>query len=285
MKIIYRQKSSSQKNSFLSEKGIENCYLKHIVSRADSEKITHSEHSHNGFEVHIVVCGTQKYYIDGKPCVIKSNNFLIIAPGVPHRVEKSEANIKKYSLTFSLSGYESKISFEKYLYKPAPASVIDCCLAAYEEFSQRREFSKTIIENRTVEIVALLLRAMGFSEKETFEESSDENVRVEMAKSYIKDNITSGIGIPEVARYCYVSSRQLTRLFLKYEGKTPGAYIREKKIKRIEELISRGSASFKEIAETMNFNNEYYLNAFFKKYYGMPPGEYRKMQNGENNPD
>jgi len=285
LKIIYRQKSSSPKNSFLSEIGIENCYLKYIVTKADSEKITHSEHSHNGFEVHIVVSGEQKYYIDGRPCVIKSNNLLIIAPGVSHRVEKSEANTKKYSLTFSLSGYDSKISFDKYLYKPAQASVIDCCLAAYEEFCQRREFSKTIIENRAFEIVALLLRVMGFSEKETFAEPSDENVRVEMAKSYIKDNITSGIGVFEVARYCYVGSRQLTRLFLKYEGKTPGAYIREQKIKRIEELISSGSESFREIAETMNFNNEYYLNTFFKKYYGMPPGEFRKMQNGENKPD
>jgi AraC-like DNA-binding protein len=37
------------------------------------------------------------------------------------------------------------------------------------------------------------------------------------------------------------------------------------------------TSSIKDISEIMHFNNEYYFNAFFKKYSGMPPGEYRKM--------
>ena len=202
-----------------------------------------------------------------------------------HRVEKSKENTKKYSLTFSLKDYENKQFLGKYLSKPVSKNVTECCFAAYDEFCNKREFSKNIIENRVYEIIVSLLRLMGLSENETFDDASDENVRVEMAKRYINDNITSDIGVKEVAKYCYIGERQLTRLFLRFEGKSPGTYIREQKIKRIEELILSGKRSFKEIALYMNFNNEYYLNTFFKKYYGMPPGEYRKMQSGENKPN
>ena len=42
-------------------------------------------------------------------------------------------------------------------------------------------------------------------------------------------------------------------------------------------MLADRSLSLKRISDIMNFNNEYYFNAFFKKWAGMPPGEYRKM--------
>lgn len=48
-------------------------------------------------------------------------------------------------------------------------------------------------------------------------------------------------------------------------------------IVKIESLLADASLSLKQVSMMMNFDNEYYFNAFFKKYSGMPPGEYRKM--------
>ena len=45
----------------------------------------------------------------------------------------------------------------------------------------------------------------------------------------------------------------------------------------MERLISDMTLTLKEISDRMNFNNEYYFNAFFKKHIGMPPGTYKKM--------
>ena len=35
-----------------------------------------------------------------------------------------------------------------------------------------------------------------------------------LAKQYISDNVDSAPSVPEVAAYCHLSCRQLTRLFL-----------------------------------------------------------------------
>ena len=44
-------------------------------------------------------------------------------------------------------------------------------------------------------------------------------------------------------------------------------------------LIGVSNSDTKEIADKMSFNNEYYFNTFFKKYFGMTPGEYKKIVN------
>ncbi|MBO5836623.1 MAG: helix-turn-helix domain-containing protein, partial [Oscillospiraceae bacterium] len=43
-------------------------------------------------------------------------------------------------------------------------------------------------------------------------------------------------------------------------------------------LLLESNLSLKEISQQLHFGSEHYLNAFFKKYAGMPPGAYRKMQ-------
>jgi AraC-like DNA-binding protein len=99
----------------------------------------------------------------------------------------------------------------------------------------------------------------------------------ELAKQYIEDNISHAPDVREVADYCGISTKQLTRLFKKFEDTSPGEYIIGKRVKHIEKLLADPSLSLKQISIIMNFENEYYFNTFFKKHSGMPPGEYRKM--------
>ena len=98
-----------------------------------------------------------------------------------------------------------------------------------------------------------------------------------MAKQYIEDNVELNPSVSDVAEYCHLSAKQLTRIFNGFEGISPGEYIIRARVSRIEALLSDRSLSLRQIGEIMSFNNEYYFNAFFKKYSGMPPGEYRKM--------
>ncbi len=43
-----------------------------------------------------------------------------------------------------------------------------------------------------------------------------------------------------------------------------------------ERMRSETPPSLCEIGEAMGFRNEYYFNAFCKKYVGLPPGVYRR---------
>ena len=98
-----------------------------------------------------------------------------------------------------------------------------------------------------------------------------------MAERYIADNIDMPLSVSEVASYCALGEKQLTRLFSKYDLISPLQYINEKRAERIKLLMHESDLTLTEISEKMNFNNEYYFNTFFKRHMGISPGAYKKM--------
>ena len=104
---------------------------------------------------------------------------------------------------------------------------------------------------------------------------SSSGMTKEQIKQYIKDNIASKITVSDVAAYCFLGTKQLTRLFDKYEDITPLCYIHKQKIKYIDSLLLDGYA-LKDISEKMNFSSEYYFNNFYKKSTGISPGRFKK---------
>ena len=127
------------------------------------------------------------------------------------------------------------------------------------------------------EIIITLLRLCGLSEEIRQAEFSGEDVRLSMAKQYIKDNIEYNPKLSDVAAFCYIGTKQLTRLFKAFENTTPALYIQSQKFRHIEKLLMNTELSLKEISEKMNFSSEYHFNSFFKKIAGTPPGEYRNI--------
>ena len=151
------------------------------------------------------------------------------------------------------------------------------CEKIYSEHRLCRELSSSLVENYVFELIVKLFRAAGAEERRGACEVSEENLKLELAKKYINDNIEKPISVTEVASYCYLGERQLSRLFSSFEGESAAEYIRRKRIRRIEKLLSDKELSLKEISSAMGFENEYYFNSYFKKYYGMSPLKYRKL--------
>ena len=147
---------------------------------------------------------------------------------------------------------------------------------ALKEASLKKEISQTLIENTVLEILVHAFRLAGEQENEETSGQTEHEL-VYLAQQYIEDNVEMAPSVAEVAEYCNFSTKQLTRIFKQFADTSPGEYIIKKRIKKIEKLLSDPSLSLKQISELMHFGNEYYFNLFFKKYSGMPPGEYRKM--------
>jgi AraC-like DNA-binding protein len=97
-----------------------------------------------------------------------------------------------------------------------------------------------------------------------------------MAKQYISDNINTPLTVLEVADYCHLSTKQLTRIFIIEEGMHTAEYIRKMRCIEIEKLLCDKALSLKAISEQMGFSSEYYFNSYFKKYAGLAPGIYRR---------
>jgi len=271
MKIFYKQSGEDIKSS-LNRFGVQNCYFKRLSFDRDDKSVTKKPHHHTGFEIHFITEGFQKYEVNGKSYTLESGCFLVIYPGISHTVITSAPHTQKYSITFDKHIEKLETCFLGTI----TDRIADNLDYISNEALLKNEISSTLIENNILEILVWTFRLSGMEEKRNTQKQ-DENVFVSLAKRYIDDNIEMAPSVEEVSEYCYLSTKQLTRIFQRFEDISPGEYIKNGRISKIEKLLADDSLSLKQISKIMSFNNEYYFNAFFKKHSGMPPGEYRKM--------
>ena len=267
MKIIYKQP-----NSGVFPCGVRNCCLKELRPERDKQIITKKEHRHSEFEVHIVTEGIQRYEAAGKAYTVEKGNYIIIFPDTMHKCVFTEDGTRKLALTFG-----AEIGMEKGCFcAETDPRVINNFEIAKKESGRSTDTAAYIAGNNIFENIIIMLRAAGFCEERT-PAADAENAVCGLAKQYVKDNIVLSPTVRDVAEYCHLSPKQLTRIFNEFDGKTPGEYIKAQRVEAIKLMLGNGELSLKDISEKAGFANEYYFNCFFKKYEGIPPGKYRKM--------
>ena len=270
MKILYKQS-----NEYDDNKIFYNTYVKKLSIDGDSLTYSNKEHHHTCFEMHIIIKGYQSYIIDNVEYRVEEGSFLLIPPKNKHRLYEFSNHAEKFSITFITDNKKIISSISKCVHLKTPPRILENLYFINDEYNKKLEFSCTLINNCAFETIITALRISGFSEQNATLAIKD-NARLSLAKQFIKDNIELMPNVAVIAEYCNMSTKQLTRLF-KTENTTPLNYINSQKIKVIQHLLIENRLTLKEIAEKFNFNNEYYFNSYFKKYAGMPPGEYRSM--------
>jgi AraC-like DNA-binding protein/mannose-6-phosphate isomerase-like protein (cupin superfamily) len=288
MKILYRQTSRKsekrEKCRAFEELGINNCYFKHIVQENADNSNTKKRHSHTGFEFHLMMRGSQTYESEEGGFCVKAGDFLMIPAGKPHKFISAEYPVEKYAITFSYSALSDVFGIglgDDCCHGRLTERIMDRIATVEKELSEYLPAYDSLIENAVFEIAVCLIRecggTMGAEKRRKQDDAIPGDARVELAKQFIDDNITEPLQVGEVAAYCYLSEKQLTRLFEANEGMSLASFIRKEKIRHIENLLADSSLTLAEISEAMGFPTEPGFNAFFKKYNGMPPGEYRRM--------
>lgn len=282
MEILYRQAAVGESPQFnvLGALGIERFYIKKLYYKTDRANVTRKGHHHTGFEIHIIEQGYQTYEIGGKDVTVSAGEFLIVYPLVSHIAKSEDTETKKFAITFSAAAdcalLNTKAHIGDYFLGAVPSALYENLTFIKNEYDSNKAYSDAIIASRAHECALMLFRLLGVSEC-TAEPHSEGDERLFLAKQYIRDNVLRPVTLPEVASYCCISSKQLTRIFSRWEGVTVTEYVRKQRCLYIEKLLYDRSLSMREISEMMNFSSEYYFNALFKRHSGMSPGAFRKM--------
>ena len=62
--------------------------------------------------------------------------------------------------------------------------------------------------------------------------------------------LTFSSEVTDIAEYCHLSEKQLTRLFVQHEEMTPQKYIQRQRIRHIEKLLSDPAYSLRQMSDT-----------------------------------
>ncbi|HSI74889.1 MAG TPA: two-component regulator propeller domain-containing protein [Lunatimonas sp.] len=90
-------------------------------------------------------------------------------------------------------------------------------------------------------------------------------------EEHIADNM---FGIEEFGREAGMSKTQLFRKLKALTNHSPGDFIRNMRLKRAAELLSKGAGSIGEIAFKVGFQDHSYFSRCFQKEYGQTPSEF-----------
>jgi len=94
---------------------------------------------------------------------------------------------------------------------------------------------------------------------------------------FVKSNICQNIKVQDLIEYLHIDQSYFTKIFKKHFNILPHDYITKTRIQYSEYLLKTTDQSIKEIVEFLNFTDVYSFSKLFKKEFGLPPSQYRKM--------
>lgn len=276
MRIVYRR--SDEGGGLLRRLGVKNFYLKELKFPDDEGDVLSKEHHHTCFEIHFLKSGHQIYEVGNKRIELSEGEMIFISPYVKHKVQGTEEGVR-YSVTFELSTEKVGDGTEKLLSHftaEISGNIKNSIERIISETEDRSPYYSVIAEGRASEIVSELFRLAGIEISTEEEIAVDGGARFQMAKQYIDDNRNREVTVSEVACFCCISERQLSRIFSKTAGMGIAEYSRKVRCAYLKELLADPSLPLKRISGLAGFNNEYYFNSYFKRCVGMSPGAYRR---------
>lgn len=110
--------------------------------------------------------------------------------------------------------------------------------------------------------------------------SVDDELRLKIL-SLVDEHLENDITLDLLADKLQIRPNTASRVFRQVMGTGYTEYIKNRKLKRAEELIAQG-LSIKDTAERLGYSSAQYFIKVFKENYGITPYQYKKSQDQEN---
>lgn len=107
---------------------------------------------------------------------------------------------------------------------------------------------------------------------------SIETQRIEPAMMYMSQYYKEPIKLEQLAHLCCMSPNYFHKIFRNTLNMTPANYLTLLRMNAALQLLTDKLQTIKNIAYELGFTDDAHFCRSFKKYYGIPPGEYQRKR-------
>lgn len=149
---------------------------------------------------------------------------------------------------------------------------IDLALALVEE-----DYGHAIAMEIARELVVFMKRPGGQAQySKQLQAQQKATGVVAKALSYIEQNITDDLSLPELAEYCHVSERHLFRLFKQSCGESPASYVESSRLDLAQQLLTEDKLNHQQVADRSGFGSADSMRRVFMRRLGITPSEFKQ---------
>jgi AraC-like DNA-binding protein/quercetin dioxygenase-like cupin family protein len=258
------------------------------------------EHSHDSFEIILVLSGYCSNIIQGRRIKMSQGQLCFIAPNVTHAIEVFNDSviiniiIRKSTfdeIFFNLITTNDILSRfflgNLFFIKPIEYLIFDIgsdpelmeiFFSLLIEQSREEKLSDRVIENKISLFFLLLVRKYG-NRPITYENSAAIKERHWAIIVYIYNNFRI-VTLSKVATRFNISLAHCSRLIEAITNKNFTTLIRDIRMKHAQVILTSSSARIYDISYTLGYENQETFIRAFKKYYGLTPTQYRQKYAG-----
>lgn len=257
-------------------------------------------HRHTFFEVcQVGAHGRGHFIVEGRPHRVGPGDVFFARPGVVHQiVNTARQNMELYWVSYGLPPGEAGGDETGQLLRAFATSSV---LVAHDEAGRVAVLWQALrlaasggprpgYEAQAAALKAALLLALaqlgagavaplpGEAAPPINEDGGRDagTALARIAVRYIHDNLNRRLPVSEIAAHVHVSPRHLTRLLTQFTGTSPATYIETARLDRAAALLLHGTASIKEVAGAVGYDDVHHFTRVFARRRGYPPGEFRQ---------
>lgn len=255
-------------------------------------------HYHEFFEIVYVLNGKYRNFINGHLVEFEKGDVCILAPYVYHcpttgLEDDVVLNILVRSSTFDCTFFHILRNnptlatfFSRSLTTPNGGSYLkfstqddreveSILLAMLNEYRNRALYYAPMINQLMSALFLLLLRNYSTTLESAFTDHLNFSKKIILMLDYIKNNLQS-VTFSELANKFSYSERQLSRLFMKYTGRTFKDILQDMRLQKACLLLQEENIPINAVISQCGYKNQNHFYNMFRKYCGKTPAQYRK---------
>lgn len=250
-------------------------------------------HRHTHFEIcQVGAYGAGHFIVEDRPYLVEPGNLFIARPGVAHQImNTAQPDMELFWVSFTWTAEvdvpKGEVDALQRKFTGSPILVVadEAARVAAPWHALRTvagEGPQLGYETQITGLIAALLLAIlqAGAGPTTFltEESAGSDagaLKARLAARYIHDNLERRLSIPEIAAQLHLSPRHLSRLFARFIGASPAAYVERARLDRACLLLQTRSP-IKEVAVSVGYRDVHHFTRAFSRRFGCSPGVFRQ---------
>ncbi len=256
---------------------------------------------HDHFEMVYIKKGIAVFQIAGVDVNLTPNDIVIIKPHQLHKfIVKSENACEFIVLSFkfqqlqpSLSDRPNEISLNDFInfvnnhQEGAHISIrlgrkneiITILNKILRERQKGQIWSDFLIYLLFLELFVQLSRALRHEWEQNMKSRSLKlKELLQIAKEFMDENYERDLSLEDVSKYVFLSESYFAHAFKDEFHVSPKSYLLKVRIDASKELLAAGDMKVSDIALSVGFSSQQRFNDIFKKYEGITPLKYRKLE-------